>query len=163
MAEKRFLTRYYLIFFSVLTGPFSTSIAIPVFEQLRINFGLSTLAQVSISVSFFMFPYAIFQLFTGSFSDIVNKKLVVLAGFIIFLFGLFMALISIFLKTYVLYLIALLIEGIGFSFINPTILAILGIISPSSKRGLIMGIYTSATGIGIILGSNLSRILAQIN
>ena len=130
---------------------------------MRINFGLSTLAQVSISVSFFIFPYAIFQLFTGSFSDIVNKKLVVLAGFMIFLFGLFMALISIFLKTYVLYLIALLIEGIGFSFINPTILAILGIISPSSKRGLIMGIYTSATGIGIILGSNLSRILAQIN
>jgi len=110
-----------------------------------------------------MFPYAIFQLFTGSFSDIVNKKLVVLIGFIIFIFGLFLALSSIILKNFLLYLFALLIEGIGFSFINPTILAILGDITPSSKRGLIMGIYSSATGIGIILGSNLARFLALFN
>lgn len=163
MEEKRFLKRYYLIFFSVLVGPFSTSITIPIFEQLRINFGLSTLAQVSISFSFFMFPYAIFQLFTGSFSDIVNKKLVVTGGFIIFIFGLFLALISVFLKTFVLYLIALFIGGVGFSFINPTILAILGIITPESKRGWIMGIYSSSAGIGIILGSNLARLLAKIN
>lgn len=163
MEEKRFLKRYYLIFFSVLAGPFSTSITIPVFEQLRINFGLSTLAQVSISFSFFMFPYAIFQLFTGSFSDIVNKKLVVIGGFIIFIFGLFLALISVFLKTFIIYLIALFIGGIGFSFINPTILAILGTITPESKRGWIMGIYSAAAGVGIILGSNLSRILAKIN
>ncbi len=163
MIEKKFLKRYYLIFLVVLIGPFSTSIIIPIFEQLRINFGLSTLAQVSLSISFFMFPYAIFQLFTGIFSDRVNKKLVVIAGFLIFLFGIFIALIAIFLKIYSLYLLALLIEGIGFSFINPTILAILGDITPPSKRGLIMGIYTAATGIGIILGSNLSRLLAQIN
>jgi MFS family permease len=163
MQEKRFLKRYYLIFFSVLVGPFSTSITIPIFEQLRINFGLSTLAQVSISFSFFMFPYAIFQLFTGSFSDIVNKKLVVIGGFIIFIFGLFLALISVFLKTFILYLIALFIGGVGFSFINPTILAILGSITPESKRGWIMGIYSSSAGIGIILGSLLARFLAKIN
>ncbi len=163
MSENKFLMRYYLIFFSVVMGPFSTSISIPIFEQLRVNFGLNSLAQVSVAIFFYMFPFAIFQLFTGSFSDIVSKKLVVIAGFTIFIIGQFTILTSIIMKNFILYLLGFLIQGLGYSFINPTVLAILGILSPKSKRGLIMGIYTSVPGIGIILGSNLSRFFASFS
>jgi len=157
--KEKFTKRNYLIFFSTILGPFSSNIIIPIFEQLRLNFGLSSLGHVSISIFFFMFPFAIFQLFSGSLSDFVNKKKVASMGFLIFIIGLFITLLSIIIKNFILYLATLIIQGIGFSFINPTVLAILGEITPKSKRGVIMGIFSSAPGIGVIFGSTLSRLI----
>jgi MFS family permease len=159
--EEKFQNRYYLILFSSLLGPLTTNSLVPIFEELRKNFGLNSIAVVSLAISFYIFPFAIFQLFAGTFSDIVDKKNVVVFGFIIFIAGVFLTLIAVSTKIFYLFLIAFFIQGIGFSFINPTILAILSIITPERKKGIIMGLYNSSAGIGVSLGAFLSGFLAN--
>jgi len=159
--EERFQNRYYLIFFSSLLGPLTTNSLVPIFEELRQNFGLNSIAIVSLAISFYIFPFAIFQLFAGTFSDIVDKKMVVILGFIIFIFGVFLSIIAVITKIFYLFLLAFFSQGIGFSFINPTILAILSIITPERKKGFIMGIYNSSAGIGVSIGGFLAGFLAN--
>lgn len=159
--EEKFLKRYYLIFFSAILGPLTTNSLVPIFEELRINFGLDSIALVSLAISFYILPFAIFQLFAGTFSDIINKKTVVVFGCIIFIIGLFLTLIAVLTKNFYLFLLAFLIQGIGFSFINPTLLAIISILSPERKKGMIMGIYNSSAGIGVSMGAFLAGIFAN--
>ncbi|MFX1337551.1 MAG: MFS transporter [Promethearchaeota archaeon] len=159
--EKNFQKRYYLIFFSTILGPLTTNSLVPIFEDLRLNFGLNSIALVSLAISFYILPFAVFQLFAGTFSDIVDKKIVLIIGFIIFILGLLLSLIAVLIKVFYLFLFGFLIQGIGFSFINPTILAILSIISPEDKKGINMGIYNSSSGLGVSLGALLSGFLAN--
>ena len=159
--NQNFRKRYYLIFFSTLLGPLTTNSLVPIFEELRLNFGLNSIALVSLAISFYILPFAVFQLFAGTFSDIVDKKLVVIIGFIIFIIGLVLTFIAVLIKIFYLFLLAFLIQGIGFSFINPTILAILSTISPENKKGVMMGIYNSSAGVGVSLGALLSGYLAN--
>ncbi|MBD3342059.1 MAG: MFS transporter [Candidatus Lokiarchaeota archaeon] len=72
-----------------------------------------------------------------------------------------LTLVSVIIKNFILFLLAFLIQGVGFSFINPTILAILSIISPEKKEGLVYGIYNSSAGVGVSLGAFLSGFLAN--
>jgi len=161
--ERKFQHRYYLILISSVLGPMSTNSLVPVFEQLRINYYLSSVTFISLAFFVYMFPFAIIQLFAGSFSDVVDRKKVVYVGYLIFIFGLALTLSSIFLRRYFLFLGGFLFQGIGFSFINPTILAILSIITPEKKEGLMMGLYNSSAGIGVSGGAIISGILANIN
>ena len=160
--EKAFRNRYYLIFISALLGPLTTNSLIPIFEQLRINFGLSLIAQVSLTISFYILPFAVFQLFAGTFSDVIDKKLAVGIGYIIFTAGLFLSLMAVFAQNFLLFLIAFLVQGIGFSFINPTVLAILNIITPEPKKGMVMGLYNSTAGAGVALGGFLSSLAINL-
>ena len=160
MANK-FQKRYHLIFISSILGPLTTNSLVPIFEQLRINFGVNSIALISLAITFYIFPFAIFQLFAGTFSDIMDKKKVVIIGYVIFIFGLLLNLVGVLLKNYILFLLAFLILGLGFSFINPTILAILNIITPEKKKGMVMGLYNSSAGIGVSLGAFLSGFFAN--
>jgi len=106
-ANESFPKRYYLIFLSTVLGPLSTNSLVPIFEQLRLWFGLSSIALVTLAVSFYIFPFAILQLFAGTYSDIVDKKKVVIIGYLIFLFALFLNLTAVLIKNYSLFLIAI--------------------------------------------------------
>lgn len=160
--SKRFRKKYYLIFLSSILGPLTTNAIIPLFEPLRANFFLSTISQVSLAISFYIFPFAIFQLFGGTFSDVFDKKKVMILGYLIFIGSLFISLLAILSQIYWLFLLAFFIQGIGFSFINPTVLAILSIITPEDKEGAIMGLFNSSAGIGISLGSFIAGLLVSL-
>ncbi|MFO8018056.1 MAG: MFS transporter [Promethearchaeia archaeon] len=160
--SKRFPPRRYLIFLSSILGPLTTNAIIPLFEPLRANFSLATISQVSLAISFYIFPFALFQLFGGTFSDVVDKKKVMILGYIIFIGSLLTSLLAIFIRVYWLFLLAFFIQGIGFSFINPTVLAILSIITPEEKEGAIMGVFNSSAGIGISLGSFIAGLLVSL-
>jgi MFS family permease len=161
MEGIEFRKRYYLIFLSSILGPLTTNALVPIFEQLRLNFNLSSIAVISLAITFYILPFAIFQLFAGTFSDIVDKKKVILLGYVIFISGLFVTLIAVLIKHLYLFLIAFLFLGIGFSFVNPTILAILNVISPEKKKGLLMGLYNSTGSIGVSMGALLSGLFAS--
>lgn len=161
--EKHFRTRYYLILISSILGPLSTNALVPIFEQLRLNFYLDSVSLISLAFFVYMLPFAIIQLFAGSFSDIVDRKKVVYAGYLIFLLGLLLAFLSVMVRSYFLFLAGFLFQGIGFAFINPTVLAILSIITPEKKEGLIMGLYNSSAGIGVSGGAFISGLLANID
>ncbi|TFF96922.1 MAG: MFS transporter [Promethearchaeota archaeon] len=158
----QFKKKYYLIFLSSVLGPLSTNALIPLFQQLKTNFVLDSVSFISFAFFVYMFPFAILQLFAGTFSDLTDKKKVVVGGYIVFLFGLSLALLSVLLGNYILFLMGFLFQGIGFSFMNPTILAILAIITPEEKEGLIMGIYNSSAGLGVSGGAILAGVLANL-
>ena len=111
MEDQVFYKRYYLIFFSTIIGPLSTNFLIPLFEELRINFGLSVIALVALAISFYIFPFAIAQIFAGTFSDVVDKKKVVVFGYIIFILGLLTSLSAVFLRNYYLFLFAFFVSS----------------------------------------------------
>ncbi|MGV9199383.1 MAG: MFS transporter, partial [Promethearchaeia archaeon] len=157
--SKRFRNKYYLIFLSSILGPLTTNAIIPLFEPLRANFSLATISQVSLAISFYIFPFALFQLFGGTFSDVFDKKKVMILGYIIFIGSLFTSLFAILIQVYWLFMVTFFVQGIGFSFINPTVLAILSIITPEEKEGAIMGLFNSSAGIGISLGSFIAGLL----
>jgi MFS family permease len=161
--EKVFKKRYYFIFLSTILGPLTTNALVPIFEQLRINFGLSSISMISLAIFIYILPFAALQLFSGTFSDIIDRKKVVNVGFLIFLSGLLIVLISVVSKNFILFLVGFFIQGIGFAFINPTILAILSSITPEEKEGMIMGIYNSSAGIGISFGAIISGVLANLH
>lgn len=161
--KPTFRKRYYLIFFSSVLGPLATNALVPLFEQLRTHFELSSVSLISLAFFVYMFPFSIIQLFTGTFSDIIDKRKVVLGGYFIFILGIFISLSSILLKRYYLFLLAFFFQGLGFSFINPTILAISSIITPKEKEGLIMGIFNSSAGLGVSGGALLAGFLANYN
>lgn len=161
--SPQFKTRYYLIFLSSVLGPLSTNGLIPLFPQLTTYFALNAESYISFAFFVYMFPFAILQLFAGTFSDLTDKKKVVIGGYFIFLFGLFMVLSSVLLGLYPLFLLGFLFQGIGFSFMNPTILAILATITPKEKEGFIMGIYNSSAGIGVSGGAILAGLFANLN
>ena len=161
MEGVEFRKKYYLIFFSSILGPLTTNALVPIFEQLRLNFNLSSIAVISLAITFYILPFAIFQLFAGTFSDIVDKKKVVLLGYVIFISGLFVTLLAVLIRNFYLFLIAFLFLGIGFSFVNPTILALLNVISPEKKKGLLMGLYNSSASIGVSMGALLSGLFAS--
>lgn len=158
--ELTFKNRYYLLFLSVLLGPLCINSMIPIFTPLQSNFSLNSVAFISVAISIYTVPYAFFQLFTGTFSDVVDKKKVVLIGFLIFTMGIILTLVSVLAMNYVLFLIGFFIQGIGFSFINPTILAILGIITPEKKSGFIMGLFNASAGLGVSVGAYLASVFA---
>lgn len=158
---EQFKNKYYLVFISTILGPLSTNALIPLFDVLKDNFLLSEISLVSLAISFYIFPFSILQLFAGTFSDIVDKKKVVIVGFIIFLFSLILTFISILIKNYPLFVTAFFFQGVGFAMINPTVLAILNIITPTKKKGFIMGLYNSSAGFGVSFGAFLSRFFAN--
>ena len=160
--EKKFKPRYYLIYLSTLLGPLTTNSLIPIYQDLRVNFQLPEVAFVSLAITIYILPFAILQLFAGTFSDIVDKKRVVIYGFFIFIAGLSLNLVSVLLGNYILFLLAFFVQGIGFSFINPTVLAIIGIIAPDKRKGFLMGLYNSSAGLGITIGGILSGFFANI-
>ena len=51
--EEKFLIKYYLIFISVFLCPLSTVALVPIFENLRRNFYLASIALVSFAFFFF--------------------------------------------------------------------------------------------------------------
>jgi len=161
--EIKFLKRYYLLFFSSTLGPLTTNAIVPIYNQLKENFFLSEISFITLALTVYILPFAIFQLFAGTFSDVFDKKGVVKVGYVIFTLGLLFSTISVVFKNYPMFLVSYFFQGLGFSFINPTILAILSILTPPRKEGLIMGIYNSSAGIGITLGSIISGLLALIN
>ncbi len=160
--EEHFEKKYYLILFSSMLGPLSTNAIIPIFNLLKENFLLEEVSLISLAISFYIFPFSILQLFAGTFSDIVDKRSVVSLGFIIFLFSLVLVLVSVLIKNYFLFLTSFLLLGLGFSMINPTILAILNLITPTRKKGLMMGLYNSSAAIGVSLGAIISGVFANI-
>lgn len=160
--QSKFLTRYYLVIPSAILGPMTTNSLIPLFSKLQMTFQLEVIALISVAIFFYIFPFAIFQLFAGTFSDLVDKKKVVVVGFLIFTGGLLLALLSVLIGNFFLFLGAFFVQGIGFSFINPTVLAILSIITPEEREGTIMGLYNSSAGGGVSLGAFISGLLISV-
>ena len=145
---------YLLFFFGPLTG----NVILVLFNTLSEEFNAS-ISAVQVAIPAFMFPFAITQLFSGAISDIKGRFPVLFIGLIMFGVAMLLAALSISLE---LYIIANILGGIGFGFVNPVLISLMtDITSPPDipkKMGYLGASANLGVGIGPLIASQMINI-----
>ena len=135
----------YLLF---ALGPLTGNVILVLFGVLSTEFSVSPSA-IPIAIPAFMFPFAITQLFSGAISDIKGRSQVILFGLIIFGIGMTVAAISFSLEMFI---VANVLGGIGFGFVNPVLIALISDITPDPNIPPKMGYLGAVANLGVGLG-----------
>ncbi len=155
MADLRRLA----IYCGAFIGPLSGNAVLSLVPVLKESFN-SSAPDVIISVSFFMLPFAFFMLFTGSISDVLGRKFVLSVGFIVYALGGIGSGLSPNLESFYLFRF---VQGFGFAFVQPTLIAMLGDIVPTREVGRAMGIFGAASTAGIALGPFVAGYISLVD
>jgi len=108
-----------------------------------------------------MVPFAIIQLFSGAISDVKGRIPVIIFGLILFGLGMFIATIS---NTLLLYIIANILAGAGFGFVNPVLIALMtDITPPGPKIPKKMGYLGAVAALGVGMGPLFAGLMVQLN
>jgi MFS family permease len=148
----------FVIFLLFLLGPLTGNIINVLFGVLSSYFHVSP-DNILIAIPAFMFPFAITQLFSGAISDIKGRIPVLISGSIIFGIAMLIAALSFNLGMYV---IANIIGGIGFGFINPVLIALMTDITPAPNIAKKMGYLGASANLGVGLGPLLASYMIII-
>ncbi len=145
----------FVIFLLFLLGPLTGNIINVLFGVLSSYFQV-TPDNILIAIPAFMFPFAFTQLFSGAISDIKGRIPVLIVGLILFTIAMFTAALSFNLEIYI---IANIIGGVGFGFINPVLIALMtDITSPQNipkKMGYLGASANLGVGIGPLIASQM--------
>lgn len=147
------------VYLGAFIGPLSGNAVLALVPTLKTEFN-TTAPGVLVSISFFMIPFAFFTLFSGAISDVYDRKKTVAAGFTIYAIGSLTCAASVDLN---MFLLSRMVQGLGYGFVNPVLVAILGDITPFKDRGKVMGYLGAATTTGIALGPFVAGFIAIIN
>lgn len=147
------------VYLGAFIGPLSGNSVLALVPTLKGEFS-STAPEILMSVSFFMIPFALFTLFSGTISDVYDRKKTVLLGFVVYAAGSLMCAASVSLD---MFLLSRTVQGFGYGFVNPVLVAILGDIVPFKERGRAMGYLGAATTTGIALGPFVAGYVAIAN
>jgi ACDE family multidrug resistance protein len=147
------------IYSGAFIGPLSGNAVLSLVPVLKDSFQ-SSAPDVIVSVSYFMLPFAFFMLFTGSISDVLGKKFVLSVGFVIYALGGIGSGLSPNIESFYLFRF---VQGLGFAFVQPTLIAMLGDIVPAKEVGRAMGIFGAASTAGIALGPFIAGYISLID
>ena len=147
------------VYLGAFIGPLSGNAVLALVPTLKTEFA-ATAPDVLVSISFFMIPFAFFTLFSGTISDVYDRKKTVAAGFTVYAIGSLMCAASVDLN---MFLLSRMVQGLGYGFVNPVLVAILGDIVPFQERGKAMGYLGAATTTGIALGPFVAGFIAIVN
>ena len=141
-------------------GPFSGNMILPMFRSLRESYGIGAF-MLGLSITMFMIPFSIFQLFSGALSDaIYGRKKIIVFGMTLYGLGSFAASIS---PNIYLFLTFRVLQGIGYGLVLPISMALVGDLFKKSMRGKIMGLTAIATTLGNILGPIFGGFIVSIS
>jgi len=140
--------RRFAIYTGAFIGPLASNAVLALVPDLKDSFNAGT-PEVLLSITFFMLPFAIFSLFTGALSDVLGRTKVLRIGFLVYAIGCIVTALAPELLTFYL---SRAIQGIGFAFLQPVLVALLGDMVPGDRKGVAMGLFTGATTAGISLG-----------
>ncbi|MFX0037975.1 MAG: MFS transporter [Promethearchaeota archaeon] len=138
----------FVIFLLFLLGPLTGNIINVLFGVLSSYFQV-TPDNILVAIPAFMFPFAITQLFSGAISDVKGRIPILIIGLALFGIAMLMAAISF---NLVIYIIANVIGGIGFGFINPVLIALMTDVSPPQNIAKKMGYLAASANLGVGLG-----------
>lgn len=145
----------FVIFLLFLLGPLTGNIINVLFGVLSSYFQV-TPDNLLIAIPAFMFPFAFTQIFSGAISDIKGRIPVLIVGLILFTIAMLTAALSFNLEMYI---IANLVGGMGFGFINPVLIALMtDTTSPSNipkKMGYLGASANLGAGIGPLIASQM--------
>lgn len=137
-----------IIFILFALGPLTGNVILVLFGVLSLEFSVIPRA-ILIAIPSFMFPFAIVQLFSGAISDIKGRFPVILLGLFIFGIGMIVASLSFSLMAFI---IANVLAGIGFGFVNPVLIALLTDIVPGPKISKKIGLLGAVANLGVGFG-----------
>ncbi|MBY9003424.1 MAG: MFS transporter [Candidatus Lokiarchaeota archaeon] len=141
-----------IIFILYALGPLTGNVILVLFGVLSLEFSVIPNA-ILIAIPSFMFPFALVQLFSGAISDVKGRFPIILLGLSIFGVGMIIASFSFSLTIFV---IANVLAGIGFGFVNPVLIALLTDITPVTKISKKLGVLGAAANLGVGLGPLLA-------
>ncbi len=136
-------------------GPLSGNAVLAMMPVLKAEFGASA-EEILVSITFFMLPFALFNLFSGTVSDVYGRRRILTAGFLIYALGCLFCVLSSDLMSFYL---SRSVQGVGYAFVNPVLLAVLGDMTPPQERGRVMGYFGAFTTAGIATGPMIAGFL----
>ena len=149
-----------LLFAGSFFGPFGGNMVFPMFKALKLEFGIDVLL-LGLSVTLFMIPFCITQLFSGILSDVFyGRRVMITLGFLIYGIGAFIASIS---PSIWIFLLSRCIQGVGAALVIPSIMALVGDLFRREIRGKIMGGMAISTTLGGALGPLFGGFFSDIN
>ncbi|MFH1773982.1 MAG: MFS transporter [Methanobacteriota archaeon] len=150
--------KLFAIYLGSFIGPLNGNSILALIPLLKSSFD-ADIGQVLLSIPFFMFPFAFLQLFSGTTSDIYDRKKTVITGFIIYSIGSFLCGLS---TSMHMFLLSRTVLGVGFALVGPVMVAILGDITTKKNRGKAMGMLGASITAGIASGPLIAGALAGI-
>ncbi|MET1128258.1 MAG: MFS transporter [Thermoproteota archaeon] len=146
--------------FVVFIGPFGGNMVLPMFGALRRELGANTLL-LGLTVTAYMVPFGIAQLFSGAVSDIAyGRRTTITAGLAAYGAG---ALGSALAPSMGVLLAFRALQGAGNAFTTPIAMAAAGDIFPREVRGRVMGILSLAATLGVALGPAAGGLLSAVS
>jgi MFS family permease len=118
-----------------------------------------SLAQIGVVVAAYPFAWGTLQLVTGALSDVVGRKWLIAWGM-----ALQAAAIAVFAfhASYVIWLGAAIVLGVGTAMVYPTLLAAIGDVAHPNWRASAVGVYRLWRDSGYAIGALLSGVIADI-
>ncbi|MBI5253570.1 MAG: MFS transporter [Euryarchaeota archaeon] len=150
--------KLFAIYLGSFIGPLNGNSILALIPFLKSSFN-ADVGQVLLSIPFFMFPFAFIQLFSGTISDIYDRRKTVFIGFLIYSLGSFLCGLS---TSMQMFLLSRALLGAGFALVSPVMVAILGDITTKEDRGKAMGMLGASITAGIASGPLIAGFLAGI-
>ena len=157
--KKASLLTELVIFILYALGPLTGNVILVLFHILALDFSVVP-QDILIAIPSFMFPFAIVQLFSGALSDVKGRILVILLGLSIFGIGMVVATLS---YSLVVFVVANILAGIGFGFVNPVLIAFLTDITPGPKISKKIGLLGAVSNLGVGFGPLLAGLIINFN
>ncbi len=149
-----------VLYFAGFAGPLSANTVLALVPTLKDTFN-ADVGTVLLSITALMIPFAVFQLFSGTMSDVYGRRPILVLGFLIYGLGLMIIGFSPNFSIWV-FIGARFICGIGYAFIGPVLPAVVGDLTKIEYRGKVMGIYSSVVTFGIAAGPLLAGFFADV-
>lgn len=148
-----------IVYVAGFTGPLAGNLVLALLGTLGEAWGVDPV-EVLLSIPAFMFPFAIMQLFSGTISDAYNRRSTLLFGLGTYAAGSALAALS---GSLELFIGARVVQGIGYAFVNPVLVALLSEIAGPDRQGRSMGYFGSSTTAGVSVGPLLGGAFAGID
>ncbi|MDP2627084.1 MAG: MFS transporter [Candidatus Rokubacteria bacterium] len=112
-----------------------------------------TIGTVGLTITAYMIPFALVQLFSGSISQVITGRRTVAAGFVVFAAG---SLGCAAAPTFPLLLLFRFVQGVGAAFLFPVLMALVGEVVAPERLGRAIGAFGATQTLGLALGPLLA-------
>lgn len=150
--------RLFILYFGAALGPLGGNAVLALIPTFKDVFSIDA-GTAALSITFFMVPFTIVQLFSGPVSDLYDRQRAALFGFILYAIGSGLCALS---PDINFFLASRVVQGLGFAWINPIIVALMGDITTVEDRGKAMGFLGAAVTAGIASGPLVGGFLADV-
>ncbi|MFW9805721.1 MAG: MFS transporter [Candidatus Thorarchaeota archaeon] len=140
-------------------GPLVGNAILTLLDPIANDFSVVPTA-ILVAIPSFMFPFAIFQLFSGALSDSYGRVPITTGGLITLIAGLGLISIS---SSITIFAFGYLISGVGFGLVNPVVLALLSDCSPPLEIPKRMGYAAALASLCVGLGPFIAGLITVID